>query len=128
LDLAMRESGSWTTTSEIAQRKLIPSPLIRQIITQLVKSGLVHSRRGTDGGVTLARPSGEISLLDVVQSIEGPFHLNRCIGQPDDCPLTETCPVHLAWERAQEGLEAQLGVETFDKLARQAAEPDPAAS
>jgi len=122
LDLAMRPPGAWTTTREIAERWLIPPQLIRQIVTQLVRTGLVRSRRGKDGGVALARSPSEISLLDVVQAMEGSFSLNVCVADPQECPLVEECPVHDAWVRAQEVLEDQLRRETFDLLAEQALE------
>ena len=124
LDLAMRPPGSWTTTGDIAGRRLIPPQLVRQVITQLVRAGLLRSRRGAAGGVSLARPPSAISLLDVVRAVEGPFLLNVCIADPQVCPLMPECPVHEAWVRAQEALDHQLRGETFDALAQKALRAD----
>ncbi|MBC7225271.1 MAG: Rrf2 family transcriptional regulator [Anaerolineae bacterium] len=120
LELAMAPPGVWVTTQEIADRRLVPHPITRQVVSQLVKSGLVKSRRGSEGGVSLARPAAEISLLDVVEAMEGPIALNPCVLDPQECPLVEECPVHDAWVRAQADLVAHLRQETFDVLAQRA--------
>lgn len=120
LELAMAPLGEWLTTQEIANHRLVPHPLTRQIVSQLVKSGLVKSRLGSEGGVSLARPAAEISLLDVVEAVEGPIALNPCVLDPQECPLVEECPIHDAWVRAQADLVAHLRQETFDVLAQRA--------
>jgi DNA-binding IscR family transcriptional regulator len=60
----------------------------------------VDTRRGSGGGVGLARPAGEISLNDVVSVMEGGVALNRCQRDPGACTLAPTCPVHPVWQDA----------------------------
>ncbi|MGQ9586273.1 MAG: RrF2 family transcriptional regulator [Anaerolineae bacterium] len=122
LDLSMQPPGAWTTTREIAERRLIPGQLVRQVIAQLVRAGLIRSRRGNEGGVSLARSPADISLLDVVQAMEGSLLLNLCVEDPQECPLSQGCPVRKVWVRAQEALEDFLRHETFDLLAQRATE------
>jgi len=64
----------------------------------------------------LGRPAREISLLQVVEALEGPIKLNRCLIQPDNCPREGFCPVHRVWAQAQYQLSALLASTTFDKL------------
>ncbi len=120
LHLAMQPAGTRVTAGEISRRKLIPRLLIRRIITQLAVAQLVTTTRGSGGGLQLARVPSEISLLDVVQAMEGPLALNPCAIRFDECPLMRTCSVHEAMVRAREALVAEFSRDTFDRLAQRA--------
>jgi Rrf2 family protein len=117
LDLAMLEQGERAATQEIADRQNIPAPFLAKIISQLSLSGLVSTYRGSGGGVSLARPASEISLLHVIEALEGPVRLNRCAIEPSACPRDSHCPVHHVWAQAQTDLTGLLRNTTFDKLA-----------
>ncbi|NLE75199.1 MAG: Rrf2 family transcriptional regulator [Chloroflexi bacterium] len=119
LELAMQPAGKWLTTRQLAERRLVPPQLIRQIVTRLAKAGLVQSRRGAVGGISLARPPREISLFDVLEAMEGPLYLNQCVADPQICPLSERCPVHNVWVEAQAMLEDRLRRATYDLLTQQ---------
>jgi Rrf2 family protein len=121
LDLAGLPAGRRASTQEIAERQNIPAPFLAKIISQLSLSGLVNTHRGAGGGVMLARPPAEISLLQVIEALDGPVRLNRCAVDPGMCPRDETCPVHQVWTRAQESLVTTLHDTTFDLLAGDAA-------
>ncbi|MDH7486838.1 MAG: Rrf2 family transcriptional regulator [Anaerolineae bacterium] len=116
LHLALLSPGGQATTQDIAHRQLIPERLIRHIISQLAKARLLSTKRGKGGGVQLARPAAEISLLDVVEAMQGPLSLNLCVDEPDSCALAAECPMHEAWARTQEELANWLRQETLDKL------------
>ena len=117
LDLASLSENGRASTEEIAKRQNIPAPFLAKIISQLSLSGLVTTQRGAGGGVTLARPAAEISLLDVVEAIEGPVRLNRCTINPGSCPRNGYCPVHEIWAKAQAELTGLLSSTRFDVLA-----------
>ena len=116
LDLAILPRDSRTSTQEIADRQNIPTPFLAKIISQLSLAGLVTTFRGAGGGVTLARPAAEISLLQVIEALEGPIRLNRCVIEPDACPRNEHCPVHHVWAKAQTDLTSLLDDTTFETL------------
>jgi Rrf2 family protein len=116
LDLAILPRDSRTSTQEIADRQNIPTPFLAKIISQLSLAGLVTTFRGAGGGVTLARPAAEISLLQVIEALEGPIRLNRCVIEPDSCPRNEHCPVHHVWAKAQTDLTSLLEDTTFETL------------
>ena len=118
LHLAMLPPGSWTTAQEVARRRLIPGRLIRHVISQLAKADLLVTKRGRGGGMRMARPASEISLLDVLEAMQGPFSLNVCIEDPGGCQLMPECPTYEAWLRAQDVLVRHLRQETLDKLAQ----------
>jgi Rrf2 family protein len=102
---------------EIAERRLLPAPFVRRVIGRLVSAGIVRTIRGAGGGVALARPAASISLLDVLQAMEGGVVLNRCVDTPSACPLAASCPVNAAWAGVTRGLEASLAAVRFDRLA-----------
>jgi len=118
LHLALLPPGGWTTAQDIARCQLIPERLIRHIISRLAKTGLLHTKRGKGGGVQMARPASEISLLDVLEFMQGPLSINVCVTDPQGCALTAECPMHEAWVRMQEDLANRLRQETLDKLAQ----------
>lgn len=117
LHLACLPTDQRAPTHDIAARQHIPAPFLAKIVSQLSVAGLVTTHRGAGGGVALAMPAEEISLLRVIEAIDGPLVLNRCLIQPDSCPQNEKCPVHDVLALAQEQLASLLNVTTFDSLA-----------
>jgi Rrf2 family protein len=116
LDLASLPKGERASTQEIAERQSIPGPFLAKIISQLSLSGLVTTYRGAGGGVKLARPASEINLLQVIEALDGPVRLNRCVIEPGACPRDTHCPVHHIWAKAQSDLTGLLAATTFDDL------------
>jgi Rrf2 family protein len=116
IDLAALPKDGRASTSEIADRQNIPAPFLAKIISQLSLSGLVSTYRGSGGGVSLVRPASEISLLQVIEALDGPLQLNRCAIEPDACPRTGHCPAHQIWAKAQNDLTKLLGSTTFGDL------------
>ena len=117
LDLAALPAGGRASTREIASRQNIPSPFLAKIVSQLSLSGLITTYRGAGGGVQLARPPEAITLLEVIEALDGPVRLSRCSISPGLCPRDGYCPVHGIWIRAQADLTGLLERTTFDELA-----------
>ncbi|MBN1136309.1 MAG: Rrf2 family transcriptional regulator [Anaerolineae bacterium] len=118
LDLAALPRDERAAAHDIADRQKIPRPFLAKIISQLCLAGLLTTYRGAGGGVALAKPAAEITLLEVVEVLEGPVRLNRCVIRPDDCPRNSYCPVHHIWCQAQADLVDRLGNTNFEVLAR----------
>ena len=115
--LAKQGPNQRSATSTVAQEMKIPPSFLAKIISQLSIAGLLHTSRGARGGVTLARDAKDISLLDVVEAIDGPILLNECVGDPADCVFSDDCLVHPIWVEAQETLVKRLRETKFDQLA-----------
>jgi len=120
LELALLPPGEVAPAATVAEKQNIPLPFLNKIIGQLVVAGLVRTYRGASGGVALARPAAKISILDVVEALDGPVLLNYCLRAPGDCDRDYICPIYLAWGRAQANLIQFLRSTTFDHLAHQA--------
>jgi Rrf2 family protein len=111
-------TGQRAATSQVAQEQNIPPSFLAKIISQLSIAGLLHTSRGARGGVMLARAADEISLLDVVEAIDGPITLNECVGLNEDlCSLDAPCPLHEIWGAAQKDLVTRLKSSTFAQFA-----------
>jgi Rrf2 family protein len=116
LFLSRKEPNEKTATSQIAEQQRIPPSFLAKIISQLSIAGLLHTSRGARGGVSLAREPKEISLLDVVEAIDGPILLNECVGDASTCTFEEDCPLHDIWKDAQVQLVDRLRKTHFDTL------------
>ena len=92
-----RSGDTRTATSVIAEEQKIPPSFLAKIISQLSIAGLLHTSRGARGGVTLARQAGEITLLEVIEAIDGPIQLNECVGNTNTCSFDKDCPLRPVW-------------------------------
>ena len=116
LYLCSQPEGSMCLLSEISEKQGIPPSFLSKIFQNLAKSGMVNSFRGTGGGFTLLKDPREITLLDVLEAIEGPISLNVCLTNGQPCDNQPTCPVHPIWRDAQRYLTDLLGHQSFADL------------
>jgi Rrf2 family protein len=116
LYLAKLEPAQRAATSQIAEVQRIPPSFLAKIISQLSIAGLIHTSRGARGGVTLARDCADISLLEVVEAIDGPIVLNECTENAANCPFGEDCPIRTIWCETQVELVKRLRNTTFETL------------
>jgi len=114
--LANLEQNQRASTQSIAQAHQIPSSFLSKIISRLSVAGLIRTTRGFRGGVSLAHPPSEISLLDVLEAIDGPIVVNDCIEENDDCEYSEECPLGPFWCDTQELIVDWLKNATFDQF------------
>jgi Rrf2 family protein len=112
--LARLGSDCRAATSQIAEEQKIPPSFLAKIVSQLSVAGLLQTSRGARGGVSLARSPEEITLLEVVEAIDGPIFLNECVSDAGACNFSEDCPMHPIWCEAQEHLIDRLRETTFD--------------
>lgn len=116
LHLARVGNKERSATSTIAKEQNIPPSFLAKIISQLSIAGLLHTSRGARGGVTLAREPGEITLLEVVEAIDGPIQLNECVGNDGACTFDEDCPIKPVWCDAQDELVNRLRSTNFQQM------------
>lgn len=81
---------------------------LAQVMTPLIRHGWVHSERGPRGGYRLTTPTERLSLLEVIEAVEGDTVTGRCALRDGPCPGTESCPIHEAWTAARGDLLARL--------------------
>ncbi len=121
--LASIASDAVVPFREIARQMLVPEDFLAKILKTLVDEGLVRSARGPHGGYSLAKPSSDISFLDVIEAVEGPVAINVCLDGEDPCGKASACTMVGVWKRGQEKM---LEVYREVKLSELALKPDDA--
>lgn len=89
--------GKPVLVKEIAEASDIPSPYLAKIVNALARKGLLLTQRGIGGGVLLARPATEITLLDICTALDDPSILPRCMLGTAVCSDERSCPAHTFW-------------------------------
>jgi len=115
--LASAPHGHKYPLNELATVTGVQESFLSKILQRLVHQGMLVSQRGSGGGFLLNRPPAEVSLLDVVEAIEGPTQLNHCVGEAGHCARKDWCGVNPTWERAQKALTQVLGGVSIAQLA-----------
>ena len=119
LHLSRMGGNQRAATSAVAQEQNIPPSVLAKIMSQLSIAGLLHTSRGARGGVTRAREPTEITLLEVVEAIDGPIQLNECVGENSSCAFDHECPLRPVWCDAQDELVKRLKNTNFEQLMAQ---------
>jgi Rrf2 family protein len=119
LYLSRRPAGELVTRRELAEEMQIPPPFLAKVSQQLARLGILVIHRGARGGYVLARPPEEITLLEVVEGVEGDLLLNDCVIRPEVCGRSAVCPVHRVWVEARAALRGVLARADFAQLAAQ---------
>lgn len=104
----------------LAERTAAPRKFLEAILLELNRAGLLISRRGRSGGYALAREAVQISLADIIRTIDGPLALAPCAsvtapGKCQTCPDMETCPIRPALIASRNAVAAVLEGRTLDK-------------
>jgi Rrf2 family protein len=121
LALSCLEQGdgeNWILAKDIAECTGIPKPYLSKILHSLQGSGLIAAKRGYRGGFALARPSGEISLLEIAEAVEGGDLLSCCLLGLTSCSEDRPCPAHSFWAVERERIREELSSRTLRDVAR----------
>jgi Rrf2 family iron-sulfur cluster assembly transcriptional regulator len=117
LELARTDAGQMTA-ARLASATGVPPNLVPQLMSDLARAGLVEKRRGRMGGYRIGRLASEISLLEVVEAIEGDGRRRTCVLRGGPCRRDGPCDVHDAFFRAQEALFSTLAGVSLAEVAR----------
>jgi len=118
LYLSKHPFGLVVSRREIAEAMSIPTAFLGKIAQSLAKAGVVVVRQGALGGIELALPPREISLLMVVEAVDGEILVNECLSRPQDCERSACCAVHRVWHKARSQFRQTLAAASFESLAR----------
>jgi Rrf2 family protein len=108
IHLARQPEGAIISKTILAKVSETPESFLSKILQALARAGMIQARRGVVGGFTLLPRGAEASLLDVIESIDGPISLNICLNSGVSCHRQPDCAAHQIWQRAQSAMLAVL--------------------
>lgn len=119
LYLSTNRSRRIVGRKEIAEAMDIPAQFLGKVAQNLARAGLIDIHQGARGGYELLIAPEELSLLRVVECIDGEIFLNDCLHRPESCDRSPSCTVHRVWQKAREELRATLGGISLANLANE---------
>jgi Rrf2 family protein len=114
--LAGQPEGRVTPLSEISAEQRVPEKFLAKIFQNLSKSELVTSHRGVKGGFSLAKPADKMTVREVLESIQGPYYLAKCIEDESICDRADRCAIKQLLSKAQDNLRDLFGAHTIAEL------------
>jgi Rrf2 family protein len=123
VELAQLPAGTFATASQIAEACGAPAQYLSKVFEILISRGLVRSQKGLHGGYALARPSGSITLFDIVDPIDQVSRLPKCLLGHAQCSDAASCPVQQRWHEVRDSLTRMLATTTLSELLPKPARP-----
>ena len=116
IDLATHDAARPRLVRDIAQSQQISEKYISRLIIELRRARLVRSVRGMKGGFFLARSPKEITLLEILETMEGTISVVDCVLAPEKCPRNATCTARNVWRRLNDGIRELMRNVTFEEI------------
>jgi Rrf2 family iron-sulfur cluster assembly transcriptional regulator len=117
LALTRGAGGGLLSARRIADAMAIPVRFLPQVLGDLQRAALIEAAPGRAGGYRLAKPAEQISLLDVIEAVEGDGRRRTCVLRGGPCALDGTCDVHEVFFQGQEALRATFAAASLAELA-----------
>ena len=115
--LAASDPGQRLSVRRIATRQDIPVPFLARVMVDLVSAGIVEGKTGRSGGYRLVRPATAITLLEVIEAVEGDSRRGRCVLRRGPCRLGATCGAHAVFAAGQEDVLDRFRATSIASLA-----------
>lgn len=118
VNLAKHYGDESVSTRALAEEEDVSYQLACKLLQKLHGAGLVESNMGPKGGFCLRRTPTEVSIQEVIEAIQGPLRLNRCLLNDGLCSRQGSCPVREKMGFLQEQMDSYLSSVTLDELVR----------
>ncbi len=118
VELALHYGEGHVQTSEIASKQGIPEPYLEQLMTTLHKYGFIRSRRGPQGGHSLAMEPAAVNLSMIMTTLEGNTSPLDCFTYPNDCIFSDACAQQEVWKSVEDSIQSVLTNTTLAHLAQ----------
>ncbi len=116
IDLATHDSQKPRLVRDIAESQQISEKYISRLIIDLRRARLVRSVRGVKGGFFLARSPKEITLLDILETMEGTLSIVDCVMAPEKCAHNADCTARGVWQKLNDGIRELMRGITFEQI------------
>ena len=104
------------SAAELAERAGLEVPTVAKLLKPLAQAGLVEGFRGTNGGYRLARAASQISLVEIVEAMEGPLGMTECSVHAGACGIEHSCGVRANWRRINDVVAGALRSVTLAQM------------
>ena len=109
--------GTWSLAKDIASSSGIPRAYLSSILNALARNGLIRAKRGYRGGFALTQPAEKISVVQVVEAVEGRAWRDGCLLGLSRCSDERACPSHVFWRTQKDKIERFLRSVTLAEVA-----------
>jgi Rrf2 family protein len=117
MHLASVPPGKYAMVKNVAEQSDIPTHFLAKILQQLARKGFLRSSKGPTGGFALRKPAAEITMLELVESIDGLADYQRCPGGMSECNDDQPCGLHDSWKLLRDRIIEYLERTTIAELA-----------
>lgn len=115
--LAAKPPGTVLEVSQVAEEAGLPAPFLAKIFGKLTRYGVLTSHRGKTRGYSLAKPSSELTVRQVLEAVDGPDLFDRCIFWTETCNDENPCPLHNSWKDIKPIIAQRMAQVTLDRIA-----------
>jgi Rrf2 family iron-sulfur cluster assembly transcriptional regulator len=122
--LAIQPEGKLTSIKELTGQLHIPYHFLGKILQQLAQKGILISRKGHDGGFALAESPEKMTLLIIIEAIDGTNFRHQCIMGFPECSGEHPCAVHARWETARNDIFDSFSKKNLAEMAREMNKPE----
>jgi Rrf2 family transcriptional regulator, iron-sulfur cluster assembly transcription factor len=116
--LAALAPGEYALVKTVAAETSIPSHFLAKILQELARDGFLKSSKGPGGGFRLGQSADEISMLRIVEAVDGAGRFDRCIGGSPECNDRAVCAMHDSWKALRSRIIEYLGGTSVADLAK----------
>ena len=125
IDLACSSGDDPVSAREISERQSIPAKFLEQLLVDLRRAELVTAVRGAKGGFRLTKSADEVTVLEIVEALEGPVTSTVCDGDRSaNCGKSHACAASRVWESVTEAVKSVFDSTTLGELARKQVDMD----
>lgn len=117
VELALENAEGPVPLARLAEKQRLSVKYLENLFQSLRSAKLVVAARGPRGGYRLARPAGEITVLEIAQALDGRIHLVECVANPRFCDEIAHCRTHRLWGELSRVLEGRMAAITLEGLA-----------
>lgn len=122
--LALKPPGEMTSIKEMTDRLGIPYHFLGKILQDLTRKGLLISLKGPTGGFSLGMPAKEITLLHIIEAVDGVDFTKDCVLGFPECSGKTPCAVHDQWAGLRDNLSTMLVSRNIAEMARSMKKPE----
>ena len=116
IDLATHDPEKPRMLKDIAKSQQISEKYISRLVIDLRRAKLIRSVRGINGGFHLAKSPESITLLEILETMEGPISVVDCVRSPEKCTRNALCPARDIWQKLNDGIRELTGEITLEDI------------